>query len=206
MSESVRAFLAIELPEDVKGALAVLVKQLTQARISGLRPIMPEGIHLTIRFLGNVEIAQLDLITKQIACTARYHQPFRLELGEVGVFPNNRNPRVLWIGIEGDIKPLRELHMQTENTLEEIGFAREKRLFSPHLTVARIGDRTSLTEKRRAIEILFSAEFHSGKSIPVSSLSLMRSILRAEGARYERLARFPLAGAVSEGYANTNYT
>ncbi len=198
MNESVRAFLAIELRENVKAALAGLLGQLERARVSGLRLVNPDGIHLTLKFFGDIERTQVESITGHVSRAVLSHRPFTLELGEVGVFPSIRSPRVLWVGIEGDTKPLRELYRRTEDALEKLGYARDTRAFSPHLTLGRIGNRTPPVDRRRAAEALFSAEFEPGVCIEVACVSLMRSILRPDGARYERLAQMPLAGNMSE--------
>ena len=134
----------------------------------------------------------------QVSRVAEGHSPFSLALGGVGVFPDSREPRVLWVGIEGDLRPLLELHRQVDATLGRLGLAAERRQFSPHLTVARIGRQTSSADRRRAGEALLSAPLDPGPPIRVRSLSLMRTILAKEGAAYQRLALMPLGGEVPE--------
>ena len=198
MKESVRAFLAIELPEQAKAALGGLVEKLRMARIRGLRPVNAEGIHLTLKFLGDVPRTQIEPIAAEVARVVKGHRPFTVALSVVGVFPSGASPRVLWVGLKGDLPSLVDLHQSVEGALDGLGFARERRGFSPHLTVARINDRTPLPDRRRAVEVLEAAEsFESGPRIDVGSVSLMRSILLPERARYERLALIPLRGGLS---------
>lgn len=194
MTENVRVFLAIELPDQAKSALASLVEQLKRAQVRGLRPVSPEGIHLTLRFLGEVPKGQIESIVTAVSRVAIEHRPFSLRLRGVGVFPGSSQARVLWVGVEGDLASLLRLHQGIEGVLEELGFARERRELSPHLTVARIRERTPSVERRQAGEALFSAGFEPGLDIGAECISLMRSTLLPHGARYNRLAVMPLAG------------
>ena len=194
MTESVRAFVAIELPDHVRDVLSEVVEHLRLARIQGLRPVRPEGVHLTLKFLGDIESGRVQEIVDVLTPMARGHSRFELLLGGPGAFPNTRSPRVLWLAIEGDLEPLAQLQDQAQEALQRLGYARDKRRFSPHLTVARLRDGTPPAMRRRAAETLASAPIDSGVSLPVEAMSLMRSRLHPQGARYERLALIPLAG------------
>ena len=151
MSDTVRAFLAVELPPKVKGALADLVEQLGRAHVPGLRLVRPEGIHLTLKFLGDVSRDQVSPIVEAVSQMVKEHTPFTLSLGAPGVFPNRNAPRVLWVGIEGDLAALKVLHREVENSLAALGFEMDTRGFSPHLTVARIRDRTSPRDRKKGV-------------------------------------------------------
>ena len=201
MTEEIRAFVAIELPDRVKDELANLVDQLRHARVRGMRLVNPQGIHLTLKFLGNVPQARVEAIVEGVSRAAAAHPPFAVALGAVGVFPNAAEPRVLWVGVLGDLDSMIELHKAVDGALVGLGYAGEKRQFSPHLTVARISRGTSSADRRNASEALYSAQLDSGLAIPVESIGLVRSILRPEGATYQRLARMPLAGDRAPGQA-----
>ena len=194
MTENVRAFLAIELSDQARNALTDLVAELRRARVTGLRAVDPHGIHLTLKFLGDVPQARIESIVSQVSRAVASHRSFSVELNGVGVFPGKARPRVLWVGVGGDLSSLRELHRGIEATLEGLGFAGDKRDFSPHLTVGRVRDGAPSSERQRAAQSLFAAPFDSGARINVESVVLMRSILLPQGARYERLALMPLAG------------
>ena len=203
MKDSVRAFVAIELPDRARTALAELVEQLKRARVRGLRPVSPTGIHLTLKFLGDVPVTQVESIAAEIRRAASGQRSFSVVLDGVGVFPKRGEPRVLWVGLDGDLPALLALHQAVEDSLERLGYARERRDFSPHLTVARIRDGTPSDERRRAREALLSATaFDSGLRIDVDHVSLMQSILLPEGAKYLRLARITLSGAAAQGTAH----
>ena len=192
MPDDIRAFLALQLPDEVTAALGHLADQVARAGVGGLRPVRPENMHLTLKFFGNVSAQQVEAIIDTVTHTAKSIRPFTLRLGNVGAYPNNRSPRVLWVGLDGDVAPLQDAHRRIETALEQIGIKPDSREFRPHLTIARIRDRASHTERRRAAEALFSAEFRSGLPVPVDRISLMRSILLPEGPQYTSLAEIPL--------------
>ncbi|MBM3935427.1 MAG: RNA 2',3'-cyclic phosphodiesterase [SAR202 cluster bacterium] len=187
-SETVRTFLAIELPDEAKKALGALIDQMERVRVSSLRPVDLEGAHLTVKFLGDLTTDRIDAVSRRMSDVAGDSKPFTLRLGGVGAFPNSRSPRVLWIGIEWDTESLRTLQNRMEASLEGIGFPREVRPFHPHLTLARIGDRATPQDRRRVTEALFSADIQAGRPIRVSGISLMRSTLLPTGAHYDRIA------------------
>lgn len=190
-----RAFLAVDLPGQAREKLAGLVDDLREARIRGLRPLNSDGIHLTLKFLGDVPAEQVETIANAASRTVEVHSPFSVGLAAPGVFPNERRPRVMWVGVEGDLTSLAALHRDIEDAMAGLGFEKERRLFSPHLTLARIRNGTSAADRSQVLETLLgSRTYEAGRQIPVNEVSLIRSILRPEGARYERLAVMPLGG------------
>ena len=197
MNDTIRAFVAIELPEEVKTELGKLLGILRGTRVRGLRLVRLEGIHLTLKFLGNIPMANVEPITVALHKSVGTHSPFKVQLGEVGVFPNRRNPRVLWAGVQENIEALVSLQSDIDETLTTVGFAKERREFTPHLTLARIREGSSPTDSRTASETLFLADFQSGLDINVGSVSLIRSTLKPDGAIYESLASVPLNGGSS---------
>ena len=195
MRDDIRAFLAIQLPDDVTTTLGHLANQVAQARVGGLKPVRPENMHLTLKFFGNVNARQVESIVDTVTYTLKAIRPFTLRLGHVGAYPSNRSPRVLWVGLDGDVAPLQDTHRRIETALGQIAIEPDSRAFKPHLTVARIRDRAPHTERRRAAEALFSAEFRSGLPVPVERVSLMRSTLLPEGPQYTLLADIVLGGS-----------
>ncbi len=195
MNDHIRAFLAIELPDEVKTTLARLIDDVTRARVNGLKPVKPKNVHITLKFFGDVKTEQVKSITNVITNASRGIRPFTVKLGGVGVYPNNKNARILWVGLDGEMAPLQDAQRRIDGALRRIGIEPESREFSPHLTIARIRDRTPPTDRRRATEALFSAEFNPGLSIPVKNVSLVRSVLLPDGPEYMRLAHIPLTGS-----------
>ena len=199
MSRTIRAFLAVELPEAVTAALGELVGALSAADLRGVRLVRPEGIHLTLKFLGDIDEDQVGPIAGAVSRIVETQPPLAVELGDAGAFPDGQRPRVLWVGLTGETGPLLRLQADIAESLVPLGFERERRPFSPHLTVARIRDGTTLLDRRRASDALSAAPFRRGLSVPVESVSLMRSILRPGGAEYERLASLALSHSPCRG-------
>ena len=197
MAENIRAFLAIELPDRVKAALEELVEALHRADVRGLRPVKADGIHLTLKFLGNISHEQVDPIVTATSRLVEARPPFTLELGGPGVFPHRRSPRVLWRGVVGEIEPLLALQREIEEALVPVGFSSENRGFSPHLTLGRFRDRTAIADRLRAADALFSAPIEPGLGMDVNSVSLIRSTLLPDGAVYDHLARMSFGGGSS---------
>ena len=201
-NEKIRAFVAIELPEEAKAHLAEAIRRLRDADINGVRTSRPEGIHLTLKFLGDITHRQLGPIEKALRAAIEEHDPFRLTLGEPGVFPNAGRPRVLWIGVNGDFTALEALAGAVEVGLTPLGFPRDKRGFNAHLTVARIRDETPDRDRQRAAQVLHARDEESMIEIDVNTVSLMRSTLRPTGAIYDCLVSFPL----KDGYRKERKT
>ncbi len=187
-----RAFVAIELSDDTKRALTALIQSLRGRRIDGLRLVRPEGIHLTLKFLGNVEASRAPRIADALVTASARHTPFRLTLADPGFFPNAARARVLWIGVGGDLRPLRDLQRDVDETLATLGFAAEKRPFNSHLTIARMRDSAARADRRRAADALAAYPLPHGIVVSANAVCLMQSELRPGGAVYTRIAHAPL--------------
>ena len=192
--ERVRSFVAIELPAEARQCVGGLVAGLREAEVRGLRPVNPEGVHLTLKFLGDMPASQVGAVSAALDEAAATALPFDLELRDLGGFPDLRRPRVLWVGVAGDLEALQRLYEALEEALAPLGFAPEGRAFTPHLTLARLRDGTTPQERARAASQLTSLEWEEGAAVPVGGLSLMRSSLRPGGAVYSRLHRAPFGG------------
>ena len=189
MGQTIRAFVAAELPVKIIQAAAELQKR---CRAGGLhlRWVNPAGIHLTLKFLGEIAVdRQLEAgLAMQRAVEGQ--KALRLVTAETGLFPNRRTPRVLWVGLRGEVEALLGLQSRLESACVELGFAREWRPFSPHLTLARTrGDEDS----RRLADAFDAISQIPSLSFGVPALVLFQSELRPTGAAYTALARVPLA-------------
>jgi 2'-5' RNA ligase len=187
-----RLFLALELPDEVRAALGDLQRRL-RAECRGWRWVAPGGIHLTLRFLG--EVAAEDDRRQRAAwrAAAAAFPQLRLRLGGIGVCPGPSRPRVLWAGIEdrSERPRLGELAAALESAARGAGFAPEERPFRPHLTLAR-AEREGRATAPPAGGGPAAAEFPCGR------VTLFRSELLPTGARYTVLEEFPLAGSGGE--------
>ena len=189
--ERLRLFVAIDLPEDVRESLGRLQSDLRRHDLPGLRWTRPEGVHLTLKFLGETPASSIAAIEGALARAVRGAQPFRLALGAPGTFGNRRGPRVLWVDVEGDVKPLQQLQAAVERELAAAGFAPEERGFSPHLTLARVPQPSPPGLAERVSRALAAVAAAQGE-IEVKEVVLMRSRLQAGGAVHSRVAAFPL--------------
>ena len=186
--ERVRSFVAVELPEELKHELLEINGRLKSGGHTGVKWVDPRGIHLTLKFLGDVAVDRLDNITAVLAEATRGIPRFQLEIGGLGVFPNPRRVRVVWVGISGEIDKLQQLQQRVESSLAKIGFPAEARQFTPHLTLARVRDQVSPDERQSFGHLIGSTDFKARHSIMVDTVFLMRSQLTRQGAIYSRLS------------------
>jgi 2'-5' RNA ligase len=188
-----RLFVALELPGEVRSALGEIARRLRPASAPGVRWSDPNGIHLTLKFIGVVERAKAQSIRAALA-GVRAPRAVSTAFRGLGWFPNARHPRVLWVGVEAD-SGLGELAAGIEQVLEPLGIPRETREFRPHLTLARIKEEKGLERLRQEVERLGAPELGSAV---YGEFDLMASTLRPQGAVYTRLERFAFAPAAAE--------
>jgi 2'-5' RNA ligase len=189
--EEVRVFIAVELPDTVKKSLGNLEDRLRSGKYRA-KWVAPESIHLTLKFLGNISADSTGDVTRVMQQAAIGIPPFQLSVTGLGVFPNAQRVQVVWAGVTGDLERLIQVQKRLDLGLESLGFVLESRPFTAHLTIARMRDEASATE-RQAIGRLVAGEAFEGGSFMVQSISLMRSQLRREGPIYTRLASVTLA-------------
>jgi RNA 2',3'-cyclic 3'-phosphodiesterase len=183
----IRAFIAIDLPPDVSRQLDQVSKQLKEhLQNVPIRWASAENIHLTIKFLGEVSLANLTMLKEVLEAEVNGHRPFEVSVGGLGAFPNLRMPRVVWIGIEAP-SDLASLQRGVEGAMSRIGYAREDRPFSPHLTLGRVSRNASSRESHIIGEVLEATKIGYLGLIPVSKVCLYRSDLKPSGATYTRI-------------------
>lgn len=192
--EQIRSFIAIELPDPIKASLSSLKDRMRPAQHPYVKWVGPEGIHLTLKFLGNIAQDRVPLIIEAIAQASQGVSPFRLQIGGLGAFPNLQRPQVIWVAITGEVEKLAILQTGIEQALVPLGFAPESRSFTPHLTLGRLRQRASPGERRSIGEFMMATEFESGPAMEVKEINLMRSKLTPSGAIYSRLASIELKG------------
>jgi 2'-5' RNA ligase len=195
--EQVRCFIAVELTQDIKDALSQLQGQLKTGQFP-VKWVNPYGIHLTLKFLGNVDAGMTGQISEAIKEAAQGASPFNLEIKELGVFPNLRRVNVIWVGIGGEVEKLLQLQKGIESSLERLNFAPEARAFTPHLTLGRVRDQASPDERQKLGELIAGTKFETAHTLPVNSVSLMRSQLTREGAIYSQLSSIELGKPLSK--------
>ncbi len=185
---TIRAFIAIELPAEVKSALKELQSTLSSASRAPVKWINPDNLHLTLNFLGNIREERIGSLVREMEEAADGIAPFTLELSGLGAFPNLNKVEVLWVGLAGDLKTLEALFGRLEDRLKLLGFPKEGRAFTPHLTLARTRPQATFLEKQALGLALGRQKFAGGQTIPVEAVNLMRSQLFRDGPTYSCLA------------------
>jgi 2'-5' RNA ligase len=193
-----RAFIAVRIPEEVKGNLQEEMDRLSML-ICGepVRWVRPEGIHLTLKFLGEISDNSLGEIRQTLEREIGRHPSFTLKVGGFGCFPNRRRPRVLWIGVTEDNGTLMQVQTAIEEKFIPLGFEKEGRPFHPHLTLGRVRrniSKADISQLQDAVDGFVVGQIGQFK---VGELQLIRSILRPSGAEYSTLGEYPLG---SEGH------
>jgi 2'-5' RNA ligase len=187
-----RTFVAIELGDAARAHLAREMARLGRA-LPGVRWVDPNGVHLTLAFLGELDDTRLAAVYAASEEVAPLVEPFVLTAGRLGAFGTERAPRVVWMGVEGAVAQLARLRMALVEALAARGFARDARPFAPHLTLARL--RTPPTSARATqLWELVREQGQRGAtaSIEARQLSVMRSELTRPVARYTCLRAVPL--------------
>jgi len=191
MVERVRTFVAIELPPGVQRGLAQLQERLKRSH-PPVRWVAPDKIHLTLNFLGEIPAGQVAAAGEATAGVGAQTAPFAVEATGVGVFPNPHRPRVVWVGLAGDMEALRALQAGLTNALAARGFPPEDRPFSPHLTLGRVRQQARPEEARALGQAVTELHIPSLGRWQVEQVLLIRSDLRPEGPIYTPLRVVPL--------------
>jgi 2'-5' RNA ligase len=182
-----RCFIAIELPEDLRRRIGEVTEGLRSTE-ADVRWVRPEGMHLTLKFLGSTPEELVPEIKSRLTEAVSGHEKMHLRLSGAGVFPNERRPRVVWIGLL-DSDRLIGLQRDVEVALEALGFEPDGRPFTPHLTLGRLRSPRGSAALLRELEALKDASFDE---IEVEEIAVMRSELKPSGAVYHRLHSIPL--------------
>jgi len=194
----IRAFLAVELSEELRSCLAQ-VQQDVRQRLSHSLPrnvriswVQPASIHLTIKFLGDIDEQMIEPMRAAIAQAMEGHRTIHVPLERLGIFPRPQQPRVLWVGPAvswdqgDDAKRLMEMHRAVEECCQSFGFVPEERPMSPHLTLARIKEGERDFGQVLARSGVLDKPMEIG-TFPIASVVLMKSDLRPTGPLYTKL-------------------
>jgi RNA 2',3'-cyclic 3'-phosphodiesterase len=190
MTGMTRTFLALELPETIKAVLRRRIERLARA-LPDVRFVDVAGLHVTLAFLGELDSAQLAAATEAAEEAASAHAPITLRLARLGTFGSARSPRVLWVGLAGEVAQLGALQSTLADALAARGFPREARPFAPHLTLARI--KKPLSDDLLAALARLQGEPAPDAAWQADALSVMKSELLRPAALYTALSRWPLA-------------
>lgn len=183
----IRAFIAINLSEEILRGLSLTLAELKK-RMPGIpvRWVPVENIHLTLKFLGDVSIANLELLTKILRAEAARQSPFELSVGGLGAFPSVRRPRVIWAGVEAPAE-LGVFQRSVEAEMARLGYPPEDRPFSPHLTLGRVLRNANSEDIRQIGNVIEGYKVGFLGATRVRAVHLFRSDLKPGGAVYTRI-------------------
>lgn len=179
----IRTFIALELPFGLKQVLADLQQDM-RSRTDCVRWVKPEHIHLTLKFLGPTEESLVEPIGTVLSNLAKDAAPFRTNVAGLGAFPSTRNPKVIWVGMPGEQRDLLQFQEKLEDALALIGFAKDKRSFSPHLTLGRVREGRG---KRELGELIEHYESRDLGNFTADTVTFFRSDLQPSGPVYSAL-------------------
>ncbi|MBW2030364.1 MAG: RNA 2',3'-cyclic phosphodiesterase [Deltaproteobacteria bacterium] len=188
----IRSFLAFELPPDIRGVLERVSAEVRKSDLD-IRWVRVENIHLTVIFMGSIDQGRISHMEQDIGRVCARTRAFEISVKGVGFFPDMRRPRVVWLGLDGELERLSRFRDDLQRPLARFGIKEEKRPFRPHLTLGRFRKRGS-QQRARLEEIV--RKYGNLKSPPcsVEELVLFKSDLKPTGAEYTKLASWPLGG------------
>jgi 2'-5' RNA ligase len=182
----IRSFISIDIPDELKNEVKAL-QELFRKCDADVRMTRPEAMHLTLKFLGNVEEKQIEEIKKILKEIALQTALINIKLNGAGVFPNQKSPRILWVDVIEKNGILGSLQKRMDAELSKLGFEKENRDFKPHLTLGRI---RSQKGRERIVKLLEDVKDKELGVFTAKDIKLMKSELRPEGSVYTELARF----------------
>ena len=193
--EAIRAFIAIELPDEIRKQLEPIENQIQAkagiAARKAVRWVPVTNMHLTLKFLGEVSTGNVQTLARMLQTEAARHPAFDFTVGGLGAFPNIRRPRVIWVGSEAPGE-LAHLQKAIEAETRALGYPAEDRPFSPHLTLGRVAQNARPDEVSQVAKALGEMTVGSLGTVKVTTLHLFRSDLHPSGAVYTSLYDFPL--------------
>jgi 2'-5' RNA ligase len=193
-AEIIRTFIAIALPEGLIKDLFNLESRLKRQCPDVVKWVEPESMHLTLVFLGDMSTEKIEEVKLGIEEAAKGLPPFRLEAQGTGAFPNLNRAQLIWVGTGGESEKLAQLQEQITANMEQFGFPREERPFSPHLTLGRVRNYAGPEERNKIGQVLAATPFTSAHPIEVNGVSLIKSQLTPKGSIYTTLFTIGLGG------------
>lgn len=188
-----RAFIAVDLSAEVLDRLAQVMDGLRREIGEGaIRWVPIENMHLTLKFLGDVSVSNLDRLKEIMRTSAATCSPFALSVGGLGAFPSPLRARVVWVGVEGP-PDLMSLQRMIDTETDRLGYASENRDFKPHLTLGRVGRNVTSKELQKIGQVLKEKKVGFLGVAQVRDVHLFRSDLQSNGAVYSRMYSVPLA-------------
>jgi 2'-5' RNA ligase len=183
----IRAFVAIDLSHEIQIHLDEVVRKY-QLQLSALpiRWVTASNIHLTLKFFGDVSLSNLTILTDILHTEISSHHQFEISVGGAGAFPNIRQPRIVWVGVEAPAE-LTAIQNGIEIATGRLGYVREQRAFSPHLTLGRVSRNASSLDVKAISKVIESTKVGFLGATCVEKVNLYRSDLQPTGAKYTQI-------------------
>ena len=188
----IRSFIALELPSSTQDDIIWQTANLRKHYpFPVIRWVKHGNIHLTLKFLGDVTKTDLKLLTNSIACQASGIEPFSISFSNLGIFPNIRKPRIIWIGIKTPTN-LAEIQSRIDDLTSSLGIQIEKKPFSPHITLGRFGKNNLMLDSENLIAEMGSTVVNSIATIKITEIKIFKSDLKPDGPEYTAIHNIPL--------------
>ncbi len=185
---NLRCFIAIDIPDSIRQEISALIDSLKKYD-ADVKWIPAGNLHLTLKFLGSTPESLLHALNESLSGAVASYRPFYITIGDTGVFPNRKHPRICWVGMEEEAGILKTLRADIEDAMSRLGFNPEERDFKPHLTIGRVRSRQGM------ISVVNELDQYKGRTFggfTVEHIRIMRSELKPKGAEYTRLYEVPL--------------
>lgn len=189
MSNTIRAFIAVEIPEKIISSIGKVQERLKDHKLK-VRWVRPKSMHLTLKFLGHIPEEDTEKVGGVLLETVKGYSPLSLKAKGMGVFPGIKRPRVIWVGFAGQLETLVRLQKTLDEKLETIGFPREKRPFKGHLTLGRIKTRI---DPKKFGDVLRTFSIFETETFTADRIILYQSDLKPSGAVYTKRVEVVLA-------------
>ncbi|MEW6040493.1 MAG: RNA 2',3'-cyclic phosphodiesterase [Elusimicrobiota bacterium] len=188
-----RLFASVEVTDDVKNIAYRIIENLKKAN-ADVKWVEKENLHITMKFLGEQPDEKLIKIKEALKLAASNSQRCKIKIENIGTFPGSKNIRVIWLGVTAEIDKLKLLAQNVDESLSKINFEKEKREFSPHLTIGRVRSNKNISKLSDTIELLQKDELlnKNTNSVDVNELVLFQSKLSPHGPEYSVIERFHL--------------
>lgn len=188
----IRVFIAVDLPPAIQESVEKQTAHLRRTLGDDLiRWVPAQNMHLTLKFIGNIAASHLDFLKQMLIQSVNSQRQFDLQVGGIGSFPNLKRPRVLWVGIHAPAD-LTSLQKNVEAGAVRLGYEKEERAFSPHLTLGRVRQNVSAADLQRIRSALENTQIGRIGTATIEAVHLYKSDLHADGSIYTKLLSVPL--------------
>ncbi|MDL1962822.1 MAG: RNA 2',3'-cyclic phosphodiesterase [Deltaproteobacteria bacterium] len=191
MPDTIRTFIAFKVPKNIISSIKKIQEDIKSYAFK-IRWVDPEKIHLTLKFLGNINYTDIEKVGETLINTVNNYAPISLAVKGAGVFPCIKHPRVIWVGITGEVKKLAGIQKGIEKNLEKLGFPREKRPFKAHLTLGRIKGKI---DPKKLLDAMKKNEEFESELFIADKIFLFKSDLQPTGSVHTELKSISLTAS-----------